>query len=227
MRLLCLLAVASLACEAQDLPAVGQPRGPFRSGAGCGIADLAAGGQSCPSRAQLTFEAAGDDGAFVVNTPADLSRRELSCRRSFCGTGSLSVHAEYRWRQGTDRNAPENIHLGEIKYTFPEPLELYGKTLTYNLYVDGPTTPVNAYIAVVDRSGRFRMIDDDVVLTFRRWAQRGGGVNPENKDLQLPAGTTSLVATDILISVYLATDVRTGDRDHWSADLYFDDISWQ
>jgi hypothetical protein len=222
------LGVVSLlvACEPTDIPAVGNPGGPFRTGAGCGITDLEAGGpQNCPSHAQLGFEALADDAAFEVRT-ANLSRRQVSCRRSFCGTGSLSLHAEYRWRQGTVREAPENSHLGEIRYRFPEPVELYNKTITFNLFVDGAVTPVNAYLAVIERGGRFRMIDDRELFQFGRWTQRGGAVRPENMDLALPAGTTSLVATELLISVYLATDVRAGDRDHWNAEIYVDDVSW-
>jgi hypothetical protein len=222
----CALAALALACEPTDLPAVGRPGGPFRSGAGCGIADLAVGGQSCPSAAQLTFEALGDDAGFEVRS-ANLTRREVSCKRSFCGTGALGMHAEYRWRTGTPREALNGSHFGELRYHLAEPLELYGKALTFSLFVDGAVTPVNAYIAVTDRTGRFHMIDDREVFIFRRWDQRGATVNPENSKLMLPPGTTSLVATDILIAVYLATDVRTGDRDHWSAELYVDDLGWQ
>jgi hypothetical protein len=70
------------------------------------------------------------------------------------------------------------------------------------------------------------MVDDGPVLLFRRWTQRGGAILTSNLRINLPDGATSLVAREILIAVYLATDVRTGDRERWSADFYLDQIGW-
>jgi hypothetical protein len=45
-------------------------------------------------------------------------------------------------------------------------------------------------------------------------------------NLALALGTTSLLVDEIVIAVYLSTEVRTGDDEHWSAEFYVDEISW-
>lgn len=211
-------------CDPTHIEAVGAPGDVFHPGAGCAIADLEAGGSaSCQVPAQLGFERLADDGLLAVDE-GNLSGKRVSCRRSWCGAGALVLHADYRWRVGTTPGPGEK--LGQVSYQLPAPTELYGKTVTYALYLDGPDTPVNAYVAVVDSKGLFHMVSDEPVLIFRRWTQRGGSVLTSNLKINLPDGATSLVAREILIAVYLATDVRTGDRDHWSADLYLDQIAW-
>jgi hypothetical protein len=221
-----LLAVlgASLACDATHIQAVGAPGDVFRSGAGCALEDLqAAGPMSCLAAAQIDFERLADDALLEIDE-GNLSAKRVSCRRSYCGAGALVLHADYRWRVGTTPASGEK--LGEVRYRLPAPTEVFGKTLTFALYLDGPDTPVNAYVAVLDTRGLFHMVDDGPVLLFRRWTQRGGAIQASNLKIDLPDGATSLVARDIVIAVYLATDVRTGDRDHWSADFYLDQIGW-
>jgi hypothetical protein len=219
-----MLAVALGACEGRPLQVVGDPGGAFRSGQGCVAAELEAGGKAgCPSGAQIGFDKLGDDTMAEVRV-GNLSAKQISCRRSFCGPGSLGLHAEYAWPAGPA--PPSGQKLGEIHYQLPQSTELYGKTVTYALYLDGPETPVNAYLAVIERGGRFRMVDDLPVYMFRKWTQRGGAIRAENDLLHLAPGTTSLVAEAIVVAVYLATDVRTGDREHWSADFYLDEIAW-
>jgi hypothetical protein len=34
------------------------------------------------------------------------------------------------------------------------------------------------------------------------------------------------LATHIRIAVYLATDIRSGDREHWSGDVFIDEVGW-
>jgi hypothetical protein len=219
-----LLALAAGACDAQVVQAVGDPGGAFGTGRGCNAAELeSAGPPRCPSGAQLGFDRLGDDGAVEIAV-GNLTGKQVSCRRSFCGAGSLVMHAEYTWRLGEAPPGPDK--LGEIHYRLPRTTELYGKTLGYALYLDGPSTPVNAYIAVTDQGDRFRMVNDLPVYQFRQWTTRGGTVNGDNEFLHLPPGTTSLLADEIIIAVYLATEVRSGDNEHWSADLYVDEISW-
>jgi hypothetical protein len=204
--------------------AVSVPGGAFSSGHGCVPQELEGGGApSCPSGAELAFDRSGDDAAVDIRV-GRLSDKQISCRRSFCGTGSLALHAEYAWRAGN--SPPSAEKLGEIHYRLPQTTELYGKTLTYALYLDGPNTPINAYLALIDQAGRFRMVDDLPVYQFRRWTERGGAVRVDNGLLRLPPGTTSLLADEIVIAVYLATEVRTGDGEHWSGDFYVDEIAW-
>jgi hypothetical protein len=218
-----LLVLPALAgCDAQEVQAVGTAGDAYRSGQGCTPASLEVPG-ACPSGAQLGFDKLGDDAAFAI-TEGNLSGKQVSCRRTFCGTGSLVMHAEYAWREGVDPAGGNK--LGEIHHKLPATTELFGRKLTYKLFLDGPTTPVNAYIAVIDVAGRFRMISDLPVYTFRDWVLRGGTVDAANTDLRLPVGTTSLLADEIVIAVYLATAVKGGDGEHWSADLYIDEIGW-
>jgi hypothetical protein len=218
---------AATGCGGDPLQAVGTPGGAFRSGAGCNVADLDVGGpQSCPAgqalRAQLGLDAVSDEGVLTSGT--NLSDKRISCRRSWCGPGSLAVHAAYRW----PASGPiEGEKLGELRYHFDPPFDLYGKTVTHALYVDGPITPVNAYVAATDRTGRFWMVQDGAVTLFKQWTQRGARVDGENVRLGLPPGATSLLVTDLLIAVYLATDVRTGDREHWQGEVYVDEVGWR
>jgi hypothetical protein len=222
--LLALLAPPAItACNGDPIVAVGGPGGAFASGAGCNVADLAVGGhEACPSQAQIGFDAPGD-GAAVTSTP-NLSGKAVSCRRSYCGPGSLVLHAAYRWPPS---GPVEGEKLGDIRHSFAQPVEMYGKTITHALYLDGPTTPVNAYVAVIDRNGRFWMVQDLPVYLFRQWTQRGATVDADNARLALPAGTTSLQVREIRIAVYLARDVLTGDREHWNADVYIDELGWR
>jgi hypothetical protein len=225
-RYLSLIVLASpAACDATRLEAVGSPSGDsFRPGAGCAVADLqAAGPTTCMAPAQLGFEQLAD-GALLEIDEGALSAKAVSCRRTYCGGGALVLHADYRWRPGTTPPASEK--LGQLRHRLPAPTNLYGKSLTYALYLDGANTPVNAYVAVIDDKGLFHMVDDGPVLLFQRWTQRGGTIQVGNPRLNLPEGTTTLMVRDILISVYLATEVRAGDREHWAADFYLDQIGW-
>jgi hypothetical protein len=218
-----ILLLALGGCGGDPIRAVDSPGGAFQSGAGCQVPELEAGGpQACPSTAQLRFDAPADDGA--ITTTSNLGDKRVSCRRSFCGPGSLVFHAAYRWPPA---GPTEGEKLGELRHRFEPPLEVYGKTLSHALYLDGPSTPVNAYMAVIDRGGRFWMVQDGPVYLFRQWTQRGATVDVDNTWLKLLAGTSSLVASEIRIAVYLATDVRTGDREHWAADVYLDELGWK
>jgi hypothetical protein len=225
---LIVLAALGGGCDPTDIHAVGDPGGVYRPGAGCVLEDLEAGGaRNCPGPAQLGFEQLADAALFEPRT-ANLSRRQVSCRRSWCGTGALALHADYRWREGMSAEAAETDRLGEIRHSFPQPVDLYGKSLAFAVYVDGPLTPINAYIAVIERGGRFRMVNDGVLYTqFPRWSLRGGAIRADNPALELSEGATSLLVTDLVISVYLATPVHTGDRQSWSGDIYIDDVGWQ
>jgi hypothetical protein len=205
VRKACILAalVSGMACDDTHIQAVGAPGDVFRTGAGCALGDLqAAGSTTCLAPAQLGFERLADDGLLEIGE-GNLSAKRVSCRRSYCGAGALVLHADYRWRVGGTPTAAEK--LGELRYRLPQPTELYGKSLTYAL---------------------FHIVDDGPVLLFRRWTQRGGAILTSNLKINLPDGATSLVAREILIAVYLATDVRTGDRERWSADFYLDQIGW-
>jgi len=42
----------------------------------------------------------------------------------------------------------------------------------------------------------------------------------------LMASGLTLVFGIMVVLVYLATDVHTGDKEHWSADVYLDELRW-
>ncbi len=212
------------ACQDNELVAVGDPGGAFQSGEGCSLPDLAAGSaESCLPPAQFGFEHLGDDAVFQVQT-TNLSDRRVSCARSYCGTGSLHLRANYRDRLGAPDK--ERDRLGMVSYTLPKPLDLYGKMLGFKLYIDGPSTPVNAMIAVIDdERGIWHKVHDYPVYGMQKWHERGAPLSPQNSQFEVPP-TPSLVVRAIEISVYLATDVRTGDLDHWSGDIYIDEVGW-
>jgi hypothetical protein len=219
------LLVALLAgCESNEVIAVGAPGGAFQSGAGCVVANLAAGSvESCNLPAQFGFEHTGDDQAFAVET-SNLSQRRVSCERSYCGTGSLRVTAQYRRRLGATE--AEGDWLGRVSYTPPAPLDLYGKMLGFKLYIDGPATPVNAMLAVIDERGLWHKVHDYPVYGMKKWHERGAPLSPQNEQFQVPP-TPSLIVKQIEISVYLATEVRTGDGEHWTGDVFIDEVGWR
>jgi hypothetical protein len=220
-----LLSCSLLGCGGETLEAVGNPGGAFRSGAGCSVADLESGGpQACPAtqRAQLRFDDLTDQ--VLVSLSDNLSDKHVSCRRSWCGPGSLAFQAAYRW---PITGPTEGEKLGEIRHRFDPPIDLFGKTVTHALFVEGVFTPVNAFVAAIEGNGRFWMIQDGPVNLFGQWVQRGARVDVENARLALPAGTTSLLISEIRIAVYLATDVRAGDREHWQGRVHVDELGWR
>jgi hypothetical protein len=222
---LALIAAVPLACESNEIVTVGAPGGVFHAGAGCDVEALAAGAAAgCTPAAQLGFEHAGDDAA-IEPLMANLSQRAVSCARSFCGTGSLHLFAQYHWRAGSEP-ASELDFLGELSYHLPQPTDLYGKMLSFKLYVDGPDTPMNAMIAVIDDKGAWHKVNDLPVYGTRKWHERSAPLTFDNPLLMPRPSGPSLVVTQLRISVYLATDVRSGDKEHWSGDLFIDEIGW-
>jgi hypothetical protein len=222
---LALIAAGALGCESNEIVTVGAPGGVFQSGGACNVEALAAGAAAgCTPVAQLGFEHAGDDAAFEP-LMANLTKRGISCARSYCGTGSLQLSAQYHWRAGAEP-ATELEYLGEISYRLPKPTDLYGKMLSFNLYIDGPDTPINAMIAVVDDRGFWHKVHDLPVYGTRRWHERSAPLSFDNPMFSNRPSAPSLVVTQLRISVYLATDVRTGDNEHWSGDLFIDEVGW-
>lgn len=220
-------AIAAAACSPNRIDAVGAPGGLYdpEPDAGCDLDDLGGGGRACPSGVQFVFEARGDDAVFEVASRTTLSNRRVTCRRSYCGTGALAVTARYRWKEGLPSGDPSIDRMGELRYKFAAPVDLYGKTLTFSAYVDNFNTPLNGQLAVISRY--FRQVDDGPLLNTRGWNQKGGEISVANERLKLPPDTTSLLVTEIIVQVYLATSVRSGNHESWTGEIYFDDIGWR
>jgi hypothetical protein len=214
----------AVACAPNDLPAVGAPGGVYQPGAGCGVEALGAGGPaSCQTGAQWGFEQVADQDAFVSMT-TNLTRPEVTCRRSFCGTGSLHFRADYHARAGQPMT--EMDRFGELSHRLPRPMDLYGKMLAWKLFIDGPETPVNAQISVIDDRGLWHRVHDGPVYGVGRWHERGAPIRADNPMLAPPPEGESLVVAEIRIAVYLATPVMSGDHEHWSGDVYVDEVGW-
>lgn len=215
------LLLATAGCGPTAIDAVDLPDGPYRPNAGCGVIELGAGGAVCPTGAQFTFEKQGDEQAFRLGK--NLTARQLSCERSYCGTGSLKVRATYTWPDGAPRPV-DGAQLGEVIHTFPRPVDLYGKRVSFQTYVDPFDTPFNAQLAIEVQGRGWTKIQDGPISNRQGWNLRGDIVAPENPDTGLPANTRQVMATAIFLQVYLSRPVGSGDRRVWVGDVYFDDV---
>jgi hypothetical protein len=228
------LALVGAACQSRTLDAVGAPPGVYRPNAGCVISE--AGGSTCPLGLQWGFEDARDATEFHVDTPTTLSDATITCGKSYCGTGSLRLRASYRWPGPADADPKPNPRFGGLSRHLAQPVDLMGRELSFRVFVEqlrpapaagtqGIVTPVNAQIAFIG-PGRYRIVWDGPLQFRTGWQTRGGVVAPGNTCCEdLPATTTAIRATDVIISVYLATSVRNGDQ--FDANIYFDEIGWQ
>lgn len=213
-RLSPVLLAAFSACQARDLAAV-SASGVYVPDAGCTVREE--GGSACPTHAQLAFETSQT--RFASASPRLLDDVRVSCRHSFCGTGSLAFHASFHWREG--EASPEK--LGEIRTTLDPPVEMAGRQLTYAIRVEPASTPVNSLLAVISRG--FHKVEDGPVLGAS-WNPKGGTVGPENPFWEGAANATSVPVSEIHIQFYLALPVRGGDGT-WQGDVYVDEIGWR
>jgi hypothetical protein len=219
------LAGAAPACGTDTISAVDPPVGFYVPRSDCVTRE--GGGTSCPSGAQFAFERASDHLGFILSKPSHQTQPRVSCARTFCGTGAFAYHARYSWRRGTSSDSAERYH--DIRYEFSQPVEMKGKTLTAHIFVDKFDTPLNAQLAIIQYRGRYRIIFDGPIFNARGWNTIGGIVGPENPKA-FSAGETvpaSVAASELVIAVYLSTDVRSGDRETWESDIYFDEIGWK
>jgi hypothetical protein len=213
-----LLLVMPSGCEPRMVSAVDPAVGVYRPGGECAV--LEAGGASCPTGAQIAFDHEGDTRGFEASAP--LGNLRVSCRRPYCGTGALAVSGAYRWRDPRVQ-PPASERLGEIRYQLPEPVDLLGKTIAFDVFVDGPRTPFNIQLAI--DTGPFRSVHDGVFSSWGGWTRWAGLVDPSTLRPS-PGAVTTLPVTAIIIQLYLATEVRTGDLEHWNPEIYIDELGW-
>jgi hypothetical protein len=217
--------LASFGCGPETISAVDPPIGFYVPNAMCVTRE--GGGAACPTGAQFGFERATDHLDFQLDKPAAQQNARVSCQRTFCGTGAFAYHAIYRWPRGVPGEMADRYH--DVSYKFPQPVDMRGKTLTARIFVESFTTPLNAQLAIVQSRGRYRIIFDGPLLSQSGWNTVGGIVGPENPKAFSPGETVPAMVpvSDLMLVVYLSTDVRSGDRENWESDVYFDEIGWR
>jgi hypothetical protein len=215
-----LLAAFAAACETRTLTAVGAPSGVYQPGEGCTLAQT---GSACPPPGaafpQLRFESTSDAADLTVTTPSttDLA---VTCARSYCGTGSLSAHADLAW---DDSISNDPRRFATFVRTFDPPLDLYGKTVSFAVSVEGPSVPMNAQVGVV--SDYWHWVGWSVVADG--WTHIAGVVSPDNPLTKLDAAATTVPVQTIQIDVYVPMAAASGAMGAWSGTIYLDDVGWQ
>jgi hypothetical protein len=218
----------SAACDARTIAAVGGPGGVYRADGECALQESS---RDCPIgtaadptlRPQLGFESAGDTG-FSVGSTATVSNLRVTCKRSFCGTGSLAFHAVYRWTQAT---ANDKERLGSITYKFDAPVDLLGRTIGFHVYTEGRLVPINAQVGVIYKGFWHWVAWSPLDTRQERWHSIAGVVSPENPLTKIEAGATSVPVTGFNIDVYLSVPPANGGPSAWTGEVYIDDVGWR
>jgi hypothetical protein len=214
------LAAAGAACDGTTIHAVGAPGGVYVPGQGC---TLAPGAPVCPgpgdAQPQLDFESAsGDPGLALDPGTSTLSNLRVTCARSYCGTGSITAHAELVWN--TDPNDP--TRMGSFAHTFDPAVDLIDHTIAFNVYVDPLTAPMHAQVGVIFDYWRWV----GWAPLAQGWNHIQGVVSPANALTGIAAGTTSIPVTSIRIDVYVPAGVDSALQGSWAGEIYLDDVSW-
>jgi len=210
----------SLACDPASIQAVGTPGGVYRPGQGC---TLTPGAAVCPGPAdaqpQLQFEALANPGMVLDTAPGTLSDLQVSCARSYCGSGSLAVHATLQWNDN-DPNAP--LRMGSLAHDFQPAVNLMGRTVSFNVFVDQVTVPMHAQVGVI--FDYWRWVGWSPLA--RGWNHIEGVVSPSNPLTKIDPAVTSIPVTSIRIDVYVPVADASGPQGSWAGEIFLDDVSW-
>lgn len=218
---ICVLVSVSVgACDAQTIQAVGGASGVYRPDQGCTLME---GAPSCPAPGEpapaLRFESAVNPGVTADADRGTLSNLQTTCRRSYCGTGSLSARADLVWT--ADPQYPQRAAV--FSYAFDTPRDLAGKTVSFAIYVEEKTVPMHAQIGVVFEYWRWVAW----APVTAGWNHIAGVVSPANPLTKIDASITSIPVTSLEIEVYVPIETVAGDDGAWSGTIYLDDIGWQ
>jgi hypothetical protein len=215
--------IAGGGCDAQTLDVVRSPGGVYRPDQGCTLTE---GSRQCPlpndeiPGSQLRFESEADSRLMTIRPDSDtFSNVRVTCRRSYCGTGSLGVHANFRW---TGSAPDDSERLGTLVYTFDRPIDLMNRTVGFSVYVEEPTTHINAQIGVIHEYWRYIAW----MPISSGWHRITGVVSPDNPLTEIDPGVTSIPVTELHIAVYLSVSPTSGGASAWSGEIYLDDVSW-
>jgi hypothetical protein len=219
------VAAATVAgCEPGTIRIVGPGGGVYMPGQGC---TTMAEAPSCPGPSdplpQLRFESLANPGVTPDLGPGNLSAVTVSCRHSYCGTGSLAAHAELVWAND-DRNYPQR--MASFTHVFDPPVDLYGKTIGFYVRIDGPPVPMHAQIGVIYQYWRW-VGWAPVPVGSGEWLWIGGVVSPDNPLTEIDAAVTAIPVTEVRLDVYVPVAGASGSDGQWTGDIYIDDLGWR
>jgi hypothetical protein len=249
MRLAFILvgACSAASCGPKSVTAVGNPGGVYQPNHGCTLVE-ASGDCPAPSVAlsvamtdgaaaadaasgptsgnvvgpQLRFESSTGTG-MMNQTPGTLSNLQVTCQRSFCGTGALAAHADFRW---DDSIANDPRRSGTFVHTFDPPIDLQGHTVSFAVSVEGegPKVPMHAQVGVV--SDFWHWVAWSPVPATGGWTRIAGVVGPENPLTKLDPQATAVLVRAINIEVYVPVAGASGTTGTWSGAIYLDEAGW-
>jgi len=209
------------ACDPATIQAVGvPPGGVYRPDQGCTLVPDA---PACPGPGQaqpeLQFEAVTSPGLVLDTAPGTLSDLRVTCTRSYCGSGSLAAHATLQWNDN-DPNAP--LRMGSFSHQFQPAVDLMGRTISFNVFVDQVTVPMHAQVGVI--FDYWRWIGWSGLS--RGWNHIEGVVSPSNPLSKIDAAVTSIPVTSIRIDVYVPVADASGTQGSWAGEIFLDDVGW-
>jgi hypothetical protein len=210
------------ACDPGTIRAVGDPGGVYQPDQGC---TLTPGAPVCPSpgdaQPQLRFEAAADPGVAIdtsETTPGNLSNLGVTCVRSYCGSGSLTAHADLQW----NNDASDPRRMGSLVHTFDPPLDLEGRTISLAIYVDAVTVPLHAQVGVI--FDYWRWVGWTPLAPG--WNRIVGVVSAANPLTKIDPAVTAIPVSAIRIDVYVPVAAESGPQGAWTGEIFVDDVSW-
>jgi hypothetical protein len=210
------VSVLVAACDAESIQAVGSPGGVYRPDKGCNLKE---GAPLCPvSDDGLHFESQANPGIAADPAAGMLSNLQVTCQRSYCGTGSLVAHAELSWT--ADQDYP--LRGATFTYAFDPPRDLAGRTVSFAVNVQDVSVPMHAQIGVI--FDHWRWVAWSPLTTG--WNYIAGVVSPANPLTEIDASVTSIPVTSLQIDVYVPINTVAGDIGAWSGNIYLDDIGW-
>ena len=220
----CVVAAAvsllAAACDTTTIEAVGSPGGVYRPGQGCTLTPDA---PACPTpgqaQAELQFESPSDPGLTLDTAPGTLSDLRVTCTRSYCGSGSLEAHATLQWNDN-DPNAP--LRMGSFSHAFQPAVDLMGRTISFNVFVDQVTVPMHAQVGVI--FDYWRWVGWSPLQ--RGWNRIEGLVSPTNSLTKIDPAVTAIPVTSIRIDVYVPVADASGTQGSWTGEIFLDDVSW-
>jgi hypothetical protein len=208
------------ACSPNTLRLVGNPDGVYRPDQGCATSEDS---PACPVAGdpvpQLRFETAADPGLVPDNDPGNISNVRVTCTRSYCGTGSFAAHAALEWTP--DPEHPQR--MVSFEHVFDPPVDLMGKTISYQVYVDEPTVPLHSQMGVIYEY--WRWVGWTPVRTG--WNRVEGVVSPDNPLTGIDPTVTSIPVTALRLDVYVPVADASGPSGSWSGEIYFDEVGWR
>ena len=230
-RFLISITACTAACGPGSLTAVESPGGVYQPNHGCTLVE-ATGDCPSPSAApfgnmstngivpQLRFESETNTG-MASSTPGTLSNVQVTCQRSFCGTGALGAHADFRW---DDSITNDPRRMSTFVHTFDPPIDLIGHTVAFAVSVEGPPVPMHAQVGVV--SDYWHWVAWSGVPVTGGWTRIAGVVGPENPLSKLDPAATSVLVHAINIDVYVPVAPASGTTGTWSGSIYLDEAGW-